>query len=286
MSAEILVVFRLSIKIIDENCERKFHMMKTKQPELGKKILELRRAIGLTQEELVERCNINVRTIQRIEAGEVTPRPHTIRVIFEALNYEIPEPPDIESPDPVDGKWINGAVFSGAIYLAFSMVEAYMEYQVFTEGQGAISSVFYAGIKLGVGLFFLGFMYGFYLLGRRYPNSWIRIGSLLLSGATLLCLGADVLLYFSTNLSKEAVLVSQAILAGVLYPVFGVGVVEFKKRFGNLALVTGILFIITGISFLSIIFALPGLVVLTVAEVLGLVLLYRIGEGRVIPIQV
>ena len=35
-----------------------------KQPGLGKKILELRKQKGLTQEELVEICNINVRTIQ------------------------------------------------------------------------------------------------------------------------------------------------------------------------------------------------------------------------------
>jgi transcriptional regulator with XRE-family HTH domain len=56
-----------------------------KQPELGKKISELRKAKGLTQEELVEKCNLNVRTIQRIEAGEVTPRTFTIKALFEAL---------------------------------------------------------------------------------------------------------------------------------------------------------------------------------------------------------
>ncbi len=58
------------------------------QPELGKKIAELRKAKGLTQEELVEKCNLNVRTLQRIESGEVTPRTYTIRLIFEAL--EVP----------------------------------------------------------------------------------------------------------------------------------------------------------------------------------------------------
>jgi transcriptional regulator with XRE-family HTH domain len=40
-----------------------------KQPELGQKILKLRKQKGFTQEELVAQCNINVRTIQRIEAG-------------------------------------------------------------------------------------------------------------------------------------------------------------------------------------------------------------------------
>jgi len=45
-----------------------------KQPLLGKKISELRKQKGLTQEDLVEKCNITVRTIQRIESGETTPR--------------------------------------------------------------------------------------------------------------------------------------------------------------------------------------------------------------------
>jgi len=58
-----------------------------KQPELGKKISELRKAKGMTQEELVEMCNLNVRTVQRIEAGEVTPRSYTVKALFEALGY-------------------------------------------------------------------------------------------------------------------------------------------------------------------------------------------------------
>ena len=52
-----------------------------KQPELGKKISELRKEKGLTQEELVDKCNISVRTLQRIESGEVTPRSYTLKTI-------------------------------------------------------------------------------------------------------------------------------------------------------------------------------------------------------------
>lgn len=58
-----------------------------KQPELGKKISDIRKAKGLTQEELVSKCNLNVRTLQRIESGLVTPRSYTIRIIFAALDY-------------------------------------------------------------------------------------------------------------------------------------------------------------------------------------------------------
>lgn len=58
-----------------------------KQTELGKKIIELRKAQGLTQEELAIKSNVTVRTLQRIEAGVVTPRSYTIKLIFTALNY-------------------------------------------------------------------------------------------------------------------------------------------------------------------------------------------------------
>lgn len=58
------------------------------QPELGRKIADHRKAKGLTQEELVEKCNLSVRTLQRIEAGDVTPRISTVKLIFESLELE------------------------------------------------------------------------------------------------------------------------------------------------------------------------------------------------------
>jgi transcriptional regulator with XRE-family HTH domain len=63
--------------------------MEIQQPNLGKKIAKLRKAKGLTQEELVEKCNISVRTLQRIEAGEVAPRSYTVKLIFAALGEDV-----------------------------------------------------------------------------------------------------------------------------------------------------------------------------------------------------
>lgn len=59
-----------------------------KQPQLGKKISELRLAKGLTQTELAEKCNLSLRTIQRIESTEVTPRSYTLKLIFEMLDFD------------------------------------------------------------------------------------------------------------------------------------------------------------------------------------------------------
>lgn len=55
------------------------------QPELGRRLTALRKAKNLTQEELVEKSHVSVRTIQRIEAGEVLPRTITIKILLEAL---------------------------------------------------------------------------------------------------------------------------------------------------------------------------------------------------------
>jgi transcriptional regulator with XRE-family HTH domain len=59
-----------------------------KQPGFGRKLVEIRRANGLTQDELAEKCNITVRTIQRIEAGLVKPRAFTIKVISSTLGFD------------------------------------------------------------------------------------------------------------------------------------------------------------------------------------------------------
>ena len=56
--------------------------------DLGKKILELRLSKGLTQTELADKCNISLRTIQRIESNEVKPRSFTVKTIFKELDFD------------------------------------------------------------------------------------------------------------------------------------------------------------------------------------------------------
>ena len=55
------------------------------------KILQLRDERKMSQEELSELSGISVRTIQRIEKDEVSPRPYTARKLLEALNVSLEE---------------------------------------------------------------------------------------------------------------------------------------------------------------------------------------------------
>ena len=58
------------------------------QPDLGLKVAELRQLKGLTQEQLAEKCEVNPRTIQRIESGEVNPRSYTVLCLSKELDFE------------------------------------------------------------------------------------------------------------------------------------------------------------------------------------------------------
>lgn len=54
--------------------------------EIGKKIREVRKKKGFSQEELAESAKVNLRTIQRIENNESEPRGKTLNLICEVLD--------------------------------------------------------------------------------------------------------------------------------------------------------------------------------------------------------
>ena len=55
------------------------------------KIIQLRKAKGITQAVLAEHCGTTQQQIARIENGTVDPRLSTLRRIAEALHCELPE---------------------------------------------------------------------------------------------------------------------------------------------------------------------------------------------------
>ena len=91
-----------------------------KQPELGKKIAELRQNKGLTQSELAENCKLSLRTVQRIESTEVTPRGHTINTIFSYLGYDNEFLVDNQSAVPQKTNWLK-QVFTKYVLELFNL---------------------------------------------------------------------------------------------------------------------------------------------------------------------
>lgn len=88
----------------------------------GQLIKELRLKKGITQEDLAAKTDISVRTIQRIESGEVDPRAYTLQSIAAALGVEFEvlsnsEPELVASDKKESSKWIPLLHLSGLLLL-------------------------------------------------------------------------------------------------------------------------------------------------------------------------
>lgn len=261
-----------------------------KQPELGQKILELRKAKGLTQEELVSKCNINVRTIQRIEAGEVTPRSFTVKIILEALGYDLNAIRFEEKDDEVvslqsgdSSRFLRVSFFVGVIYFILSFVESFVDLKVWGMGfpfptfHDATSFMSYVCIKASVVITYGVFMLGYYRLATHYPNAIIKTTSLMLAGMTLMALSVDVYSFYWQE-PHQYFLFIQAVAFGIIYVVMGIGMTKYRKVFGELAFFGGIVGVLSGLALMTVVLALPGLVMLALFEILQLIVLFRASE--------
>ncbi|MFM7856200.1 MAG: multiprotein-bridging factor 1 family protein, partial [Flammeovirgaceae bacterium] len=110
------------------------------QPQLGQQLAALRKQQQLTQEELVAKSNVSVRTIQRIEAGEVIPRLSTVKILWRALGAEYTSEiinqtdmkPTANSPQHHQQQQLLTAVIAGALYLVFEIALTAIDFTWFT----------------------------------------------------------------------------------------------------------------------------------------------------------
>jgi transcriptional regulator with XRE-family HTH domain len=91
-------------------------------------IIEARKRQGLTQEELADKAGLTVRTIQRIESGNGTPRDFTLRQMAAALNLNIDE---LKSkPELKDNYWLVILNLSAFCFLLLPLLNIIVPMQV------------------------------------------------------------------------------------------------------------------------------------------------------------
>ena len=75
---------------------------------VGKNLVYQRKLKGYTQEELSERTAVTVRTIQRIEKGDVNPHLQTVKLLAAALEINVDDLLDLENPkeEAIQKKWL------------------------------------------------------------------------------------------------------------------------------------------------------------------------------------
>ena len=274
-----------------------------KQPLLGKKITELRKQKGLTQEELVERCNVTVRTIQRIESGETTPRIYTIKTILNALGLDYEK---VFEREYNEGKFdkilrffpsnlkevLNVSFIAGIVYFVLGFVEmGYYATSFFDldsqtnwsdlpiKNYGSYSdNGIYIFIKIISIISFSLLMRGFVLVGSYYKNYLVELMAFVMIIMHIIFEISDIVSINFENSLVEFIMISKAVTFGVIMIFFGVGLYRLKSHLGNLPKITGILEIITGVCFATVFLSVFGLIFLTPLELLELLLLYKVAS--------
>ncbi|MFT4855645.1 MAG: transcriptional regulator with XRE-family HTH domain [Algoriphagus sp.] len=244
-----------------------------KQPELGKKISELRKAKGMTQEELVEKCNLNVRTVQRIEAGEVTPRSYTVKALFEALGYpwenQLSEEPGSKAkPSPI----LYAAVGAAVIYFFLSILEIGME-QENLGGEISFSLIGYTLVKTGSYLFYVVFLLGWVKLTDSFPNGILKIALWIMIGANVIWYIIDLIALFTDAFTLGDYYMIKISSFGFIYSFLGLGYLGYKKQFSFVATILGVLLIISGALLFTGVGSFLALIPWTLAEIVQISLM-------------
>jgi transcriptional regulator with XRE-family HTH domain len=271
-----------------------------KQPELGRKIIELRKEKGLTQEELVDKCNISVRTLQRIEAGEVTPRDYTIKTILAALDYDlamiagnnrgVPEQIsaffknllyidiDIEQPGDYLTRQLTMAWIFGLVNFLTGLPEALADYTLIMKQEMIFHPMIQVALKLVVWISYIFFLRGFILTGFLYQNYLLKIISYILMFAATMSIGYDITCVLYEPIAIEYVMGAEALLFGGILILFGISLFRLRKQLGDVAFFAGFFEILAGACFLTVILGFAGLIVLIPASILEIVVLFKVTE--------
>ncbi|WP_340199556.1 helix-turn-helix domain-containing protein [Ascidiimonas sp. W6] len=266
-----------------------------KQPELGLRISEIRKQKGFTQEELVEKCNINVRTIQRIEAGEVMPRSYTIKTILNALEVDFDQITsithlesnlrnfmmlDLKDDASVQSliRNLNIAWIFGVIYFIFSFIEYIADYFRFFENEFIFSTTTYTIVKLASTVFYIIFFRGYIATGAIFKNHLLRTTAFMMLFAYVLSTIYDISSIYFIQDNVELSMAMKSFCFGTIGILLGIAILKLRRQLGIIAPITGALEIITGIFSVTVVLAFIGLFFLNMAQISGIIMLYMVVE--------
>ncbi len=256
------------------------------QPELGRRLTALRKERNLTQEELVEKSHVSVRTIQRIEAGEVLPRMSTVKILLETLgeSYEtfLTKPTNMETRTEQlehSGRGILlTAVIAGAIYLAVEISLGAFDIAWLTKERDwePWLNMVYIGLTVVMMAAYTLFARGFILLSKLFENKLLTIGAYLMIAAVLGVGILDCVTLFSGDTERLWLPYSiAAAVSGALTFVFGIALIRLQDGMGELSRVAGILEILIGCALITVIFFFIAYIIMVPAIIVEILVLYR-----------
>lgn len=218
-----------------------------KQPELGKRLNEIRIQKGITQKELSDLCRVDIRTIQRIESGEVEPRMSTLKILAAALEYD--ELIANQNVPVIKNEQLKTALLISVIAGVFYFFN-FILYSVVVPNFTSISGgpvLFLLSLVhiISGGLFFLGFV----IICRQFRNNLLFITSILIIILIPLFVIVDSLARVIGNSVFMYLIRATVFLIGITGVLFGSGLIKTGSSGKILFVVAGIIQIVQNLMF-------------------------------------
>ncbi len=124
-------------------------------------------------------------------------------------------------------------------------------------------------------LLYIVFVWGFKLMGDKTKINLLTITSYILIVSSIIYYVYFILAAISPALDNPIISISTLVFYGAVGIPFGISLLKLKNQFGSIATATGILMIITSVSFLTVILSIIGVLTLIPTYILEVILLFR-----------
>jgi hypothetical protein len=168
------------------------------------------------------------------------------------------------------------AWIAGIIYFISGFPEGAMEF-LMIDGDLFPSDSWYVVVKTIVLISFIFFIRGFIIIGHRYKNTLLTFSSWLFLFVVVVDYSIELFSSLETSAMME-VPIAKGLIYGSTAVLFGLSLFRAKSTFGDAAHYAGLLEIAVGLSFLTLIFFLVGLVLMIPAELLEIYLLFKCAQ--------
>ncbi|MCK5476450.1 MAG: hypothetical protein KAI55_00850 [Candidatus Aenigmarchaeota archaeon] len=122
------------------------------------------------------------------------------------------------------------------------------------------------------------FFRGFILIGEKLQNQFLVKSSYIIVITTIIFCIYDMLSLGFPFIESELIAIVILFLMGIINIFFGIGIYKLKDKFGNIAIAAGILEIIMGIMYSSILLVFIAIILTIPVVILEIIILFRAAD--------
>ena len=172
-------------------------------------------------------------------------------------------------------KVLRYAAIAGILYLIVSIPSVILEVlRVLNQLEEGLMPLYISLLLMSLILFVI-FVWGFKVIGEKYQNNLLKVAAYILIIIATIFHGYSVLALIFPPFDNVFVQTLSLVLFGAVMIPLGIGLLRLKTHFGSIATAAGVMEIISGISFLTVLLSFIGILLVIPVYILSVIILFR-----------